>query len=355
LDKTEGEPMIQLEFTFEAIDALEEARFTHPHPFVRRKMEAVFLKSQDLPHQIICKLCRICPNTLRSYLSDYQQGGLEQLKEIPFYRPQSALKEHQALIQGELELHPVATVKQARAKILELTGLDRGLTQVRHWLNTLGLKPRKVGMVPAKADPDKQAAFRAEKLEPRLEEAKAGKRLMYFVDAAHFVLQPFLGYLWSKVRIFIQAPSGRQRFNVLGALEVLTHRLITVTNDTYITSVSVCELLRRIAVEAAGRPVTIVLDNARYQRCALVMSLAAELNLELLFLPSYSPNLNLIERLWKFVKKKCLYSQYHANFAVFKAAIQDCLEQSEHRHKGELDSLLTLNFQTFKKAQSMAA
>ena len=137
--------MIQLEFTFEAIDALEEARFTHPHPFVRRKMEAAFLKSQDLHHQTICKLCRISPNTLRSYLSDYQLGGLEQLKEIPFYRPQSALKEHQARIQGELKLHPVATVKQARAKILELTGLERGLTQVGHWLENLGIKTAQGG------------------------------------------------------------------------------------------------------------------------------------------------------------------------------------------------------------------
>jgi transposase len=347
--------MITMEFTTEDIAALEQQRFTHPHPFVRRKLEAVFLKSQGLPHQTICHLCGVCGNTLRSYLRDYQHGGLTQLKTLPFYRPQSALQAQQAVVEAELNQHPVATVTQARAKILELTGLRRGLTQVRHFLRRCSLKRRKVGQVPAKADPVKQAVFKDEKLTPRLEEAQAGQRRVFFVDAAHFVLQPFLGYLWSKVRVFIKAPAGRQRLNVLGALDALSHQLITVTNETYITALSVGELLRKIAQAAAGQPVTLVLDNARYQHCEMVETLAQALGLELLFLPAYSPNLNLIERLWKFVKKQCLYSQYYADFGAFKAAILDCLAHSEQRHKAALDSLLTLKFQTFEKAQFMAA
>ena len=123
--------MIQMTFSFEEIEALERERFTHVHPFVRRKMEALFLKSQQLPPQLICQLCRICGNTLRSYLDEYQAGGLEQLKALRFYRPVSRLEEHRERVQAELQLHPVATVKQARAKILEVTGLKRGLTQVR--------------------------------------------------------------------------------------------------------------------------------------------------------------------------------------------------------------------------------
>lgn len=347
--------MIQLTFSFEEINALAQERFTHPHPFVRRKMEAVLLKTQNLPHQTICRLCQICGNTLRSYLEEYQQGGLAKLKEVRFYRPVSPLEEHRAGIQADLALHPVATIKHARSRILERTGLKRGLTQVREWLRRCRVQRRKVGMVPAKADPDKQAAFRAAKLEPRLHEAQAGQRLVFFVDAAHFVLQPFLGFLWCVQRVFIKAPSGRQRLNVLGALEAVSHRLLTVSNETYITAASVCELLGLIAAEAAGRPVTIFLDNARYQHCALVESCARQLHLELEFLPSYSPNLNLIERLWKFVKKECLYSQYYAGFAAFKTAILECLAQTHTRHKTDLDTLLTFNFQTFEKAQSMAA
>jgi len=206
-------------------------------------------------------------------------------------------------------------------------------------------------MIPAKADPEEQKAFLEQELQPRLQEAQAGKRAVFFMDAAHFVLAPFLGFLWSVVRIFIQAPAGRQRFNVLGALNAITHELVTVTNDTYINSESVCELLRKLAALKLGIPITLILDNARYQKCALVLTTAASLQIELCFLPAYLPNLNLIERLWKFVKKKCLYSKYYADFATFKTAIEDCLSQTHSTHKPALDTLLTLKFQTFEKAQ----
>jgi len=152
-------------------------------------------------------------------------------------------------------------------------------------------------MIPAKADPDQQAAYLEQHIEPRSAEAQAGQRAVFFAGAAHFVLAPFLGFLWSLVRVFVQAPAGRQRFNVLGALNAMTHEIITVTNDTYITAKDICELLHRLAALNLGVPITIFLDNARYQKCALVMAAAASLNIELCYLPAYSPNLNLIERL----------------------------------------------------------
>lgn len=156
--------------------------------------------------------------------------------------------------------------------------------------------------------------------------------------------------LWCFARVFIRAPAGRQRFNVLGALNAITHELITVTNDTYINADRVCELLRRLAALELDVPITLVLDNARYQKCRVVQALAEALHIELLYLPPYSPNLNLIERLWKFVKRKCLYSIYYANFEDFKGAITDCLAQTHTTYRHELDSLLTLRFQTFDKS-----
>lgn len=210
-----------------------------------------------------------------------------------------------------------------------------------------------MGTIPAKADPEKQAEYLKNEIEPRLAEAQAGERVVFFMDAAHFVLSAFLGFLWSVTRIFIQAPSGRQRFNVLGALNAITHEMITVTNDTYITAESVCALLEKLAALKLKVPITIFLDNARYQRCALVMEKAKSLQIELCFLPSYSPNLNLIERVWKFVKKKCLYSQYYEKFPAFKMAISTCLAEMPTTYKSELDSLLSLHFQLFKKPQSV--
>jgi transposase len=191
------------------------------------------------------------------------------------------------------------------------------------------------------------------KLEPRLTEAQAGKRAVFFVDAAHFVFGAFPGYLWCFARCWIKAPSGRQRFNVLGALHAITHEVITGTNCTYINAESVCQLLRKLDALGLQVPITLVLDNARYQRCALVQSVADPLGIELLYLPAYSPNLNLIERLWKFVKKQCLYSKYSPDFGAFTSAIEDCLAQTQTTHKHALSSLLTLNFQAFKKAQSL--
>src|SRR6201998_1075930 len=95
----------------------------------------------------------------------------------------------------------------------------------------------------------------------------------------------------------------------------------------------------------------LISENWYYQKCRLVRDLALSLGIDLLFLPTYSPNLNLIERLWKFVKKQCLYSIYYNDFAVFKQAISACLAQTNTVHKATLDSLLTLRFQTFSKSQ----
>ena len=345
--------MIIIEFTEEDKQALYHERFHHPHPHVQKKMEALWLKSQELPHKDICRLTRISKPTLCQYLKDYQLGGIEQLKILNFYQPQSELAAHHDTLEAYFRAHPMTGVKEAMAKIEELTGIKRSETQVRHFMTSLGMKPRKVGMIPAKADPETQEQFKHDELEPVLDEARTETRKVFSVDAAHFVLAPFLGILWSFTRLFIQAPAGRKRVNVLGALDVITHELITVTNDSYINALSVCELLRKLRTRFPDMPITLILENARYQKCRLVWELAAELNLDVLYLPAYSPNLQLIERLWKFVKKTCLYSKYYANFDAFKAAITDCLAHTHDRYKDDLDSFLTLNFQTFKDVEKV--
>jgi transposase len=345
--------MITISFNEAEKEALTYERYYHPHPRVRQKMETLWLKSQELQHKDICRLADISEPTLCHYFEDYKEGGLEKLKVLNFYQPESALMAHEQTIKAYFEQHPPATIKQAMAKIEDLTGLKRSETQVGKFLKTIGMKCRKVGMLPAKADPEKQEQFKQEKLEPVLEEAKAGQRKVYFVDAAHFVLAPFLGFLWSFTRLFIQAPAGRQRFNVLGALDAITHELITVTNDSYINALSVCELLCKLRLLYPDISITLILDNARYQKCKLVWQVADLLDIDLLYLPAYSPNLNLIERLWKFVKKKCLYSIYYENFDLFKKAISECVAHTHDTHKDELDALLTLNFQTFKDVEKV--
>ena len=178
---------------------------------------------------------------------------------------------------------------------------------------------------------------------------------MYFVDAAHFVFGTFLCCLWSFTRIFVRAASGRQRFNVLGAWNAVTRDLIAVTNTTVVNTETMCELLRKIAAQGLSGPITLVLDNARYQRNAVVQGLAKELGITLLFLPSYSPNLNLIERLWKFMKRRSLYGRYHPTFAGFRAAIEETIDGLSTTHADRLKTLMTLNFQQFQDVSLMPA
>jgi transposase len=200
-----------------------------------------------------------------------------------------------------------------------------------------------------------QAEFLDTRLRPRLQEAQAGHGHVFFVDAAHFVFGTFLGCLWSFARLFVRAASGRQRFNVLGAWDAVSRELVAVTNTTVVNTQTMCELLRAVAARGLTGPVTVVLDNARYQRNAVVQALAASLGIELLYLPSYSPNLNLIERLWRFVKRQSLYGRYHATFADFRAAVQGTLDQLSSTHQDKLASLMTLNFQEFDNVSLLTA
>lgn len=200
-----------------------------------------------------------------------------------------------------------------------------------------------------------QAVFHDEELKPKLDQAQVGAGHVFFVDAAHFVFGTFLCCLWSFTRIFVRAASGRQRFNVLGAWNGITRELVAVTNTTVVNTETMCELLRKIADLGLTGPITLVLDNARYQRNAVVQSLAESLGITLLFLPSYSPNLNLIERLWKFIKRRALYGRYHPTFAEFRAAIEQTIAELSTQHASDLASLMTLNFQRFENASLMAA
>ena len=104
-----------------------------------------------------------------------------------------------------------------------------------------------------------------------------------------------------------------------------------------------------------GKPITLVLDNARYRRNAVVQALAAPLGITLLFLPSYSANLNLIERLWKFTKRRALYGRFDPTFRDFQAAIQEVLDGLSTKYSQQLASLMTLNSQQFDDVSLTAA
>ena len=135
----------------------------------------------------------------------------------------------------------------------------------------------------------------------------------------------------------------------------MTGELIAVTNTTVVNTETMCELLRKIAASGLTGPITLVLDNARYRRNAVVQALAEELEVGLLFLPSYSPNPNLIERLWKFIKRRSLYGRYHPTFAAFRSRSGRPLNGLTTTHVETLGTLMTLHFQQFENVSLMTA
>lgn len=149
-----------IEFTANDIEALAIARLHHPHPRVQQKMWAVWMKAQGLRHHQICQLASISENTLRSYLREFLEGGVDRLKELAFYKPTRALDVHRDSLEDFFKKNPPASAAQAREEICRLTGVRRGLTQTRDYLHRLGLGFRKVGAVPAKADPQVQDEFK---------------------------------------------------------------------------------------------------------------------------------------------------------------------------------------------------
>lgn len=150
----------EVRFTEAEKEALHYERFHHPHPRVQKKMEVIWLKSQGLEHKEIARLAKINRKTVGIYVKAYAAGGVDRLKEINFRRPKSQLIAHKETLEAHFRAHPPATVNQAIADIESLTGIRRSPTQVLRFLKTCGMKRLKTGVLPAKADPDKQALFK---------------------------------------------------------------------------------------------------------------------------------------------------------------------------------------------------
>ncbi len=143
--------MKKIEFKESEIEQFNYERYNHFHHKVAQKMEVLWLKSLDLSHEKICKIADVSPNTMRAYFREYQDGGIEKLKEVNFYKPESKLKNFSEEIADIFRQTPPRTLNEARDSIEKLTGINRSLPQVRKFLIDLGLSIRKVGSIPGKA------------------------------------------------------------------------------------------------------------------------------------------------------------------------------------------------------------
>lgn len=319
---------------------------------IAARLVAILYIIADLPVKRICVLTGLCEKTVRQYKHD--------IEVVPFHTllfikrgcgRKGDLVDKEKKIKEELETNNYHSRQQIADMIWEKFGIRIKLSAVGEYLKKWGFKRLKCGSFPANADHEKQASFYEQTLLPLLNQAKAGKIALLSMDASHFVFGcDFLGYVYTLVRRFLSTHSGRQRYNVLGAINLVSKKVHTFVNEEYINAEAVCTLLRDIAAEYSGQVIHIILDNARYQKCKLVTELATELGIILDYIPPYSPNLNHIERLWRFVKS-VLRTKNCKDYEEFKATIDGIINGTTTVYRPKIDTLIGEKVQLFNVKQ----
>ena len=341
--------MLTLRISSEELKEVNYERYHYPCPKIRIRFFVVSLLAAHKSISEVAGLAGVHPNTVRTCIRLFNKEGIAGLRQLHYKKPATSFSSFESTIEQSLRRDPVRSSREAAARIEQLSGVSISPERARVFMRRIGMKCLRMGHIPAKADTVKQQDFLTTTLEPLIEAAKKGKSELFFLDGAHFILEPFICMVWCFVRLFVKGASGRNRINVLGAINAITHQLETVINTTYITATEVVELLGQIRAKYKGRVVHVVLDNVRYQHCDLVKAAACKLRINLVYLPSYSPNLNIIERLWKFIRKKVLHGKYYEVADTFHSAIRSAVQKVNHdtTWKTELQSLLNLKFQLF--------
>lgn len=347
-------PALSFKISKAEIDKLNYERFAYRHPMIQKRIFSVYLKAAlNYSNSAIGLIVGLHPNIVSYWIRVYKEKGFDALLTNNYGTNKSRLEEHTESILSSFSQKPPMNAAEATERISEMTGIKRSEQQVRAFMKRHGLKFIKCGHIPAKADNEAQNQWVETELKPVVQAAQQGQVHLFFCDAAHFVLQPFLCSLWCAFRILIKASAGRNRINVLGAVNAITKEVITLSNTTYITSDTLIQFLKMLKEKYSDKPLAIVLDNARYQHCFVVKTIAKSFGIHLLFLPPYSPNLNIIERLWKFTKKKILYAKYYNNPHEFHQAIENFFKDINQTFQEELKSLLSLKFQFFDNKKTL--
>ncbi len=295
---------------------------------------------------------------MTNYVRMYQDGGLEAVMTTAYQRNDHPLADRFDEVRQGLVDACIHTLDQARTWLAERFDYLVSRESVRKLLHRLGLKRRKVNPFPGKPQ-DIDAWMEAQRcwidhLHDLHHRAATEELDLLFCDAAHFVYGKFDNYLWSDGPRFQPSGHGRHRLNVYGAYDVVRGQVLTMYDEDNVDAeyiVGYLDWLRQKHYPDRERPLHLVMDNARYQHCAYVRQHAASLNIVLEFQPGYSPNLNLIERLWKYLKK-IMGRHYFASKEEFHQALVQLLERLNNpEHRTKLSALMTMKFQQYEKSQ----
>ena len=323
---------------------MQKHRLERDHCLADR-IKTILLLDDGLSYSHIAKVLFLDDQTIRNYEKTYSQYGISKLLKTSYKGGESKLSPKQeAELKDHVEkktYHSAAAIAHYVENAYEISYSVKGMV---HLLNRLGFTYKKTRLIPGKADAKKQREFVREYQE--LKANKGKKDEILFMDGTHPHHNPLASYAWILKGKEKEIPSntGRKRINLNGAINIDNYE-VTIRDDEWINAQSTVELFKQIEAKYPNAEIIhIIADNAKYYHCELVENHLKNSSINLISLPSYSPNLNLIERLWKFYKKEILYDTYYETFAKFKRATKQFFENIEE-YKEKLQSLLTEKFQ----------
>jgi transposase len=236
--------LIQMNLSEKEIRVLIYKRFREANPLIQKSLHAVYFKSQmPLSNEYIGLILDVHRNSVDRWIHNYLKSGLSGLIRLNYASAESELELYKEIIKENISEDYIQTTAEFPRRIFTLTGVSRGRTQVRKFIRKTGFNYLRSGHIPAKADSEKQRKWKEKIVDPAIEESKKGNYYLFFYDAAHFVLAPFIGKVWSLARKFVKASAGRHPINVLGAVNAITKEVITLINITFITADVIIQLL----------------------------------------------------------------------------------------------------------------
>lgn len=285
--------------------------------------------------------------TIRRHFQNYQEKGLAGILELHYTGGQTTLTSTQELeLKEYLETNTKRTAGEIVDYVAKTYGVRFSVIGVTKLLHRLGFAYKKPKIIPGKADPVKQAEFlkKYEGIKARLAENDR----IYFLDSTHpqHNTQPAYGWiLKGKANDkFIKTNTGRGRINLNGALNFHDKTAVVLAEAT-VNKEATLNLLETIKKRQRKGKAYLILDNASHHHARIVKNwVLNHPRFELVFLPAYSPNLNLIERLWRFFHQRAVWNRYFETFEEFKSTTLDFFENLKQYEK-ELSTLLTDNFQ----------
>lgn len=311
---------------------------------IKDRYRVILLLDQGWSYQKIAEALFLSTNTIRRYFEAYKEGGIDNLILLKYKgRPSQLSEEQEEKLKDHLRENLYISASKVCSYIQEAFSVTYNVKGAVNLLHRLGFTYKKPKLVPGKADADKQKAFLNE-YEILKKEQKEDEEVL-FMDGVHpqHNSKPAYGWIEKGKTKELKSNTGRERININGALNPETFEVISRQDDT-INAQSTIELLKKIEnYYNKASKITIICDNARYYKSKLVQEYLKTSKIDLKFLPPYSPNLNLIERFWKFFHKKVTYNQYYEKFSDFKKAVNDFFDSIPSFY-GELKSLLTQNF-----------